>query len=1018
MPIISKFDGGIVTGINDMYLKDEHATVLTNVDIERIGLLSYKKQNRIGTAMNHFYEFPVSEEVDINGEKVLQLLDPPEYFVTSSNNKRTYAEFEGKLCYSEGGPQCRYTEGEMNAAGTEFKWLDMGVGVPDGKLEVRPVTVDEDIGPNMVELISDSRGFINIKHIKYRVVAADGTVYIKDMDDNPGKSLVEWKLPSGYKVYREIIDEYGEHTDQFAFVGEGTFVDGGSQDIDQYGFISIKNVKDYSSYRLCYVNNLTYSMPFTVIKAPTKLTILIDGLYILNENEGSWKKEEYSITIEEEEGDSAIASPFVYKGKIYAMIEIGSKLFIYDDTGTSVYEGKNIGYEFFACTTIEHQDKLYQFDPSNGKVAIFEEKVGGPAYTQKVLVKNGWSTGGIWNRPGLNQWIAFYKGEQKSGHGSAPMSVTFGTTVVLRSTKVTSHRTEARGVCIPNYPKTVGYYTYVEEAEGTPGNHIELTVKDIAKYPHALAEDSIYTLHGDKIYALINDRAAANIRTYDLPSLKEGNVGQERLTVKKVVGLGGSSGCDFTMGDYQIFPVMGGVVTYSRDSNQLALWDNPKAVTTRKPKGFTYSNSQIFVVAGGQLLSWIFNNKASMYDLFDEKVLTGSFVYTVGQPKADGTPGPVMLIETDPVSVNKGHMHIDMNGIVNLVPANNKLNLYRTGGHLTVFKMVTHDELVHTVPYIDKVDDVSLALFPEGEYKFASAPPAGLKYLTSHRGMLFGAVDSKLYWSQPGAHQNWDEVINLKLMDRTVYGLVSAVNGLIIFMEGRISLLAGSEPLEFEMRTVTDDVGSVDSEGIKSIGTGAMFFSNKGLCITDGISVRDMSYDMLGSIEFTTLASATTDRNYYAMVNNWTESDEPFVVMIYDITREVPNFTTIEATTVQGLGVIGGKIAHTNKGELYDTFGGSGDRVYHYKSGNINMGSPTIVKEWDRIRITGEFIGNLKVYLDESVVMDEPIDTLNERVNLHIPKNKNKSKTIKFELLGKGDVISIEYSITDRSTTK
>ena len=43
MPIINNFDLGIVTGVNDMYLKDGHSTVLTNVDIERIGLLSYKE---------------------------------------------------------------------------------------------------------------------------------------------------------------------------------------------------------------------------------------------------------------------------------------------------------------------------------------------------------------------------------------------------------------------------------------------------------------------------------------------------------------------------------------------------------------------------------------------------------------------------------------------------------------------------------------------------------------------------------------------------------------------------------------------------------------------------------------------------------------------------------------------------------------------------------------------------------------------------------------------------------------
>jgi len=1013
MPIISKFDGGIITGVNDMYLKDEHATVLTNVDIERIGLLSYKDKLRIGTAEPYFYEFPVTEEVTEGGEQVLKLLDPPEYHVTSATNHRSYAEFEGKLCYSDGGPQCRFTEGEMNAAGTDFKWLDMGVDAPDGEIVARPITVDEDIGPDMYKLISDGRGYINIPHIKYRIVDDQDVVYIANIDDNPGNSIVEWKLPSGYKVYREIIDEYREHTNQFSLVGEGTFTDGGSESYDKYNFITIDNIMNYASYRLCYVDDVIYSIPFAVIKQARKATIVVDAIYALDENEGTWQKESLSISVKGT-ASNGIASGFVWRGKLYIMIELGKKLYIYDRKGKRVYSGSNIGSEFFKCTTIEKNDKLYQFDPSAGKVAILSEVDGGPAYTEEVDLKIGWEEDGIWEREYVQGYSIWYKGklvkhDKWNGH-TAPMSYTTSDGTVLHRDK-TVQKTRSENPCQPNCPRALGYRTWVEEARVAPGKHLEMNIKTMTKFPYAQAQDSVYTIHGDTVYALINDRASANVRQFNLTDFKVKSTGFAKLEVKKVVGLGGTSGCDFVQGDYQVFPVMGGALTYSRLTDQLSRWDNPKAVSTRKPKGFVFANSHIVLVAGGQLIQWKFSDKSVDYDLFDVRTLTGSYVYNVGQQTQSGVDGPVMLIETDPVSITKGHMHVDLSKVIHT----NELRLYRTGGHLTVFKMVKDVDPGTT--FEDKVDDVTLALAREGEYKQAYAPKAGMRFLTAHRGIMFGAVGNYLYWSKPGAHEQWDEVSNMKLMDRQIYGLVSCVNGLLIFMENRIALLAGSTPLEFDMRTVTDEVGSIDELGIRSVGTGAMFFSKKGLCMTDGIVVKDISYDLLGSIEFTTLACTSTDRNYYAVVNNWTESPEPFIVLIYDITRD-PTFTMIDASLVEGLGIVDGKIAHTNKGELYDTFGGIDEREYHYKSGNINMQQPTVVKEWDRVRLTGEFVGKLIVYIDDKVSIIEDIDSLNERVNLHLPKRDNKGKNIKFELIGKGDVVSIEYSITERKTTK
>lgn len=923
MPIINKFNGGIITGYNDMYVSPEHSIALVDVDISRIGLLSAKTPLKLrDNVKSYFHEFPISEEIvryagTPDEEIELQFVEPYTTFVTSSDSETHYTEFNGRLCYSNGGPLCKTTDGIFD--GTDFVWQNIGASVPVGNIVARVITVIEDIPTAVVTLNTGANGTIDISTIRYRVVY-DGTVYIHEITNNTGKATVSWTLPAGYKVYRELIDEYGDNTDVFVFVGTGTFVDGLVAMAEGYEFANTLTVEDKSSYRLSLVEGKVYSVPFSTITTSDHITINVPNVNYLDAN-NVWQSTYIGLTVTNSNITlGAIASGFAYAGGLYIMIRCGDITQVYSNTGL-VYEGTHMDDEFFKGSTVEHVTvpegvhTLYIFNPRIGKVALFDG--------------------------------------------------------------------------------------------------VRFTIKDTQVFPEATAQNSVYTIYNNTVYALINDSVEANVRSIHLPSLEIGYTGYERIKLDKIKGLGGTSGCNMTAGDFQIFPIMKGVVSFSRVSNQVARQDNATATTDASIRGYVFRDGVINLVADTSLISWKYIGSPLDYDILDEPTLTGTYVYNVCELSDMGLDGPIMLVENNPVSVYKGHIKVDLTSITHT----NELRLFRTGGYLTAFKMVLDANPLPLNAYIDKISDVSLALAREGLYSHVYAPPKNLKWLTSHRGMLFGVVGNKLFWSQAGTADYWDASVNILLLDTPIYGLISGANGLIIFMQHSISLLLGYSPEEFELRTVIKDRGTNSSNSIQPTKGGALFFATDGLCFTDGLQIEDISFTPLGNIRNKVISSCVTDRYYYALIDNFTASKYNRIILTFAIHTEVA-FSSLDGDQVTSMGIVGGKVAHTYNEMLYNTLEGNRLRKFYYKSGNITNGQLTVVKEWDRIRITGDYIGTFMVYLDDLLVLSETIDATKDRVNMHLPKHSNKSKAIRFEAYGTGNIIGIEYSITDRGTTK
>ena len=937
MPVISDFSGGIATGVDEFYLSPKHSVALVNANVNRIGLISIPNEKKVKVGRRWFYQFPIVDTT------------PQEFFITSSDNYRSYTEFNGYLCYSNGGPECRYTEGEMNEEETDFIWYDMGVDAPEGRISARPLVL-EDLPGATATIRPQEDGYINIEHVKYRVVNTEDnteTIYIMDFEDNPGEAVVDWVVPEDTEVYRELVNVWDEPVGRYLIVNEDEdgnllqeFTDG--TDHIFYETVCERNstVDNKASHRMVYMNGEGYTLQYSVdtkieVEERTEsvcdncgvctdkiirtnkyvTTCSVDTLYKVGEDRYTPMQVSVKLSMEDpKSGLFAIASPFMYREILHILIRVGNKTVVYSSLDpTPIYETDTvfIHSEFHKCSTAEIGNSVYFFHPKEGKIMFF----------------NG----------------AF------------------------------------------------------------------LTMGTMPVYPYATANNSVFSGRDGFVYAILNAATEANIQAFTLPDMTPILTGKKRIRLPRITSLGGTSGCNMNEGDYVILPTSRQLIRYNPDTNEVKKLPQPLIYPSGKVKGFVYNEREIKCVSE-YVIAFCREDEKEMPKELDIKALNGSILYNVSQQTQDGLDGPIMESEHNEVDIEYGHMRVDLTDIEHIYD----LRLYRTGGYLTRYTMV-EDETPDDI-YIDRRDDVTIALGREGLYEKVNRPPEGMQWLTAHRGHLFGAVGNKLYWSEPGSLNYWDAVTNMLLVDKEVTGLASGFNGLIIFMRGSIKLLAGSEPLQFNLKTVSMSKGTTKSLSIQAAGGGALFFSPEGLCFTDGITVKDLSYDMLGSIDFNVLASAVTSRSYFALVDNWMESSHEYVVLKQDINKD-PLFTTLEGDFMETLGLIDGQLAHYEDGYIYESYSGDAVRTLTYRSGKITLNEPTMIKEWDRIRITGEFIGLLTVYLDDKIILSDVVDT-ETPYNVHIPKSINKGKSMSLHIEGAGDIYSIEYSITGRSTTK
>jgi hypothetical protein len=116
-------------------------------------------------------------------------------------------------------------------------------------------------------------------------------------------------------------------------------------------------------------------------------------------------------------------------------------------------------------------------------------------------------------------------------------------------------------------------------------------------------------------------------------------------------------------------------------------------------------------------------------------------------------------------------------------------------------------------------------------------PPSGIKYLAWHRGRLFAADDSVLYYSQFALPEGFDpeafELINPDDGQR-ITGLFVAHDVLIILKENSTYALIGDGPNDWIIRLISNSIGCVAQASIVSADGLSYWWSERGPVTWDG----------------------------------------------------------------------------------------------------------------------------------------------------------------------------------------
>ncbi len=336
-----------------------------------------------------------------------------------------------------------------------------------------------------------------------------------------------------------------------------------------------------------------------------------------------------------------------------------------------------------------------------------------------------------------------------------------------------------------------------------------------------------------------------------------------------------------------------------------------------------------------------------------------------------------------------------------------KARIYRIGGNLTEWSLVGEIDLYQTSYFDDDVAEYEILGLLESTYN--DPPPTGLKFLTEYNSMFFGAIGSRLYFSEVGQPHYWGNGFNWIDFPQEITGIAKVSTGLFIFTRNQTFLITGNSPDALSMRLVSNEIGCDDHFTIAyKDGSAIWYMAGKGIIESNGIGFNLVSYPFLGRVYYEAYRGVVADRCYYLLHKDG--------VLVYDF-RKDPVFREIDevwtwADSYQD------KLFYSKDGYLYGAFEGYDYYDIHYKSGYI-LGDQPVRKEFHKVIIYGNGIGECSLYINDpdQPVITQKLNLKEDKAVIGIPMMKNKGMWIQIELKGKLEVYSMEiiYDILEEA---
>lgn len=385
-------------------------------------------------------------------------------------------------------------------------------------------------------------------------------------------------------------------------------------------------------------------------------------------------------------------------------------------------------------------------------------------------------------------------------------------------------------------------------------------------------------------------------------------------------------------------------------------------------------------------------------DAFGPLSGTYSYVYTYYN-SADGTesaPSPV----SEELEVGSGKIML-LGMAISPDSQVDKKRIYRVGGNVSAFTLVD-TVLNDVVDYTDLVPDVDLVsqLLESTLYDQA---PSGLKYLTEAYAMLFGAVDTKLYFTPIGKPNAWPGSYFLDFAEE-ITGIGVVANGLLVFTKYRTYIVAGTGPTTLTKYLLSGDQGCLNHFSIANLAGACAWVSTDGVCVSNGSIPTVVTKRALGKLALQPLQAIVHDEIYYLI-----EETGSILALDYRFTLIMKRLMLQVSSLVVANDILYGY----RNGRLCELFAGAATEQFKYKSPRLIEGRATEQKVYKKVYIYSKGTIQLKVYINDLLVATGNYDDEDAHV-IQVPQDLQRGFFIQFEITGTGSVYELEYEAGSR----
>lgn len=336
------------------------------------------------------------------------------------------------------------------------------------------------------------------------------------------------------------------------------------------------------------------------------------------------------------------------------------------------------------------------------------------------------------------------------------------------------------------------------------------------------------------------------------------------------------------------------------------------------------------------------------------------------------------------------------------------INIYRLGGGIASFQLAK--QINNMSARI--VENTASDLLNEGLKTIGYVAPPEVSYICAYYALLFGVSSNNsnvLYYSDEANPMAWNP-LNYIVFDEPIVGLGSSQLGLLVFTEYRVYIVYGTTAVEFQRYLLFDNIGCVSHNSIQSYKGAVIWQAKDSFYIFDGNNCRNLTLSTLEAFDNVVISSCMSNEIYYGVFDNGD-------IIAIDFRFQHTPITMITKQNAEGIFPALNRVFITSGDKLLDLFGSEKDRILKWKSKQYTDNSITTSKNYKYIYIycEGEFI--LKIYTDNTSPATD-IKLANGFNQVHVGATKRIGYFIQFEVEGKGQIISIDYSDENRLVSK